>query len=222
MAQDLPGLDIELAGQPVRLLGERALWWPARRTLVAADLHWGKDASFRRAGVAVPAGELDDQLDRLSRMLEGLDAQRLLVLGDLIHDARGLTPRVVDQIAAWRRAHLGRRLILVRGNHDRHAPRMPSGWRLEEAGHALLEPPFVWVHEPTPHPDGHAVGGHLHPTTRLRAGADELRLPCFQITPEVTTLPAFTPFSAGPVVRRGRGARTFAIGDGEVFDVTPP
>jgi hypothetical protein len=32
-------LDLVLAGEPVRLLADRALYWPARRRLLLADLH---------------------------------------------------------------------------------------------------------------------------------------------------------------------------------------
>jgi len=38
------------------LLADRALHWPKRKTLVLADVHLGKDATFRAAGLPVPAG----------------------------------------------------------------------------------------------------------------------------------------------------------------------
>ena len=46
-----------MRGEPVHALADRALWWPARRRLVIADLHLGKGDAFRHAGIAVPRTE---------------------------------------------------------------------------------------------------------------------------------------------------------------------
>jgi metallophosphoesterase superfamily enzyme len=40
----------EVAGERLTLLGERLIWWPDRRTLLAADVHVGKIASLRQQG----------------------------------------------------------------------------------------------------------------------------------------------------------------------------
>ena len=48
--------EISLAGEAVRLLPERAIYWERERALVVADLHWGKAATFRAAGVPLPPG----------------------------------------------------------------------------------------------------------------------------------------------------------------------
>ena len=53
-------LCIEVAGEPVWLLPERAVFWPQGGTLVTADLHWGKAATFRSAGVPIPGGATGD------------------------------------------------------------------------------------------------------------------------------------------------------------------
>src|SRR3982074_1557313 len=57
----VPGdLTIELAGEEIILLPERAIYWPRAETLFVADTHWGKDATFRAAAIAVPGGTLRD------------------------------------------------------------------------------------------------------------------------------------------------------------------
>ena len=48
-------LEIELEGEKIALLPERALYWPAQHTLIVADLHWGKAGHFRKNGIAIPA-----------------------------------------------------------------------------------------------------------------------------------------------------------------------
>ena len=65
-------LELIIAGQPMRLLGDRALYWPARQRLMIADLHLGKGDVFRRAGISLPAGGTSDDLSRLERLVDDL------------------------------------------------------------------------------------------------------------------------------------------------------
>lgn len=83
---------IEIAGEELELLPERAIHWPARRTLFVADTHWGKAATLRAYSIPVPMGGTDDDLERLSRALEKTDARRLIVLGDALHAREGRSP----------------------------------------------------------------------------------------------------------------------------------
>ncbi|MDP3286967.1 MAG: DEAD/DEAH box helicase, partial [Methyloversatilis sp.] len=61
-------LQLDIAGESMTLLAERALWWPAQSTLLIADAHFGKGVTFRARGVAVPSGTSDDTLDRLAAL----------------------------------------------------------------------------------------------------------------------------------------------------------
>ena len=72
-------LIVELAGEIITLLPERAMYWPRAETLFVADTHWGKDATFRAAAIAVPGGTLRDDLDRLGATIQRTGARRLIV-----------------------------------------------------------------------------------------------------------------------------------------------
>jgi uncharacterized protein len=85
-------LDIELAGERVVLLPERALLWSRAATLFVADVHVGKAATLRAAAYAIPCGTTTGDLDRLGAAIKRSGARRLVVLGDLLH-ARGAPPR---------------------------------------------------------------------------------------------------------------------------------
>ncbi|NBP80976.1 hypothetical protein EBU58_09735, partial [bacterium] len=50
------------------LLPGRGAWLPTSRTLLVADLHLGKAASFRHAGLPVPEGSSGGDLQRLERL----------------------------------------------------------------------------------------------------------------------------------------------------------
>lgn len=45
---------LKICDQQLLMLPERALYWREQRVLFVADLHLGKDATFRQAGLPVP------------------------------------------------------------------------------------------------------------------------------------------------------------------------
>jgi DNA ligase-associated metallophosphoesterase len=205
-------VSIEVEGQQLSLLPERAVYWPARRTLVIADLHLGKDTAFRAAGVPIPPGTLDDDLARLTRAVSMSGAERLLVLGDLTHSRSGLSQSVVNAVGAWRQA-CPVPTVVIRGNHDRHLREIPTEWAMDLAVGPLLEGPFAFVHHPTTLADRYTWAGHLHPVVRLGNGVDRIRLPCFQLLSKGGVLPAFSRFTGGAVAVRDPLSRLFAIVD---------
>jgi hypothetical protein len=207
---------IHVGGAEVELLPERALWWAETRTLVVADLHWGKGETFRSWGIPVPAGELADDLGRLDRALEKTGAARLLVLGDLVHGA--LPAGVIAAVARWRERQRVP-MVLVRGNHDRHVPVLPADWHIADVAGVLREGPFAFTHVPEAVPGAYTWAGHVHPMARLVGRADSLRLPCFHVGARVGILPAFGTFTGGVVLPRAPGDRVFVLAADRVIDV---
>lgn len=210
-------LPLSVASTPLELRPDRSLFWPAARTLIVSDLHWGKAESFQRMGIPMPGAVLENDLARLDRALDETGAERLLVLGDLVHAKVGLTPGLVRRIAAWR-SERPLRLLLVRGNHDRSSGQLPESWRVEEV-EELIEGPFCFRHEPGELPGGYAWAGHLHPACTLRGRGDAIRLPCFVVGNRSGILPAFSEFTGGSSPPRARGTRLFAVTGASVIEV---
>jgi uncharacterized protein len=67
---------ITLAGVTVDLLADKALLLPDSRTLIVADLHWGKAAAYRALGVPIPHGTTRSGLNRLDSVLTRTGAAR--------------------------------------------------------------------------------------------------------------------------------------------------
>jgi DNA ligase-associated metallophosphoesterase len=151
-----------LAGERMLLLAQRALYWPRERTLFVADVHLGKAAAFRAGGVPVPRGATASDLSRLTALLAGTGARRLVVLGDLLHAAAGRVATLDAAFLRWRASHGAIEMTLVRGNHDTHAGDPPDGWRI-----CVVAAPFLLCHEPCEPPTGYALCGHVHPGVRL-------------------------------------------------------
>lgn len=204
-------MHIDLAGAPLQLLEQRAILWPATRTLLLADVHLGKGAAFRRAGLAVPAGSTASDLARLDALVEQHLPERLLVLGDLVHAAFAGPETWWPDFDAFRARHPGLWIQVVRGNHDRGLVGAPGRWALDWVGGRLVEPPFVFAHEPTDDPRGYVLAGHLHPVLRLRSAADRARLPVFWLRARMGVLPSFGSFTGGHPIRPTAGERLVAV-----------
>lgn len=210
---------IELQDEALELHVECALHWPRARTLIVADVHLGKDAAFRRAGLAVPSGSTARDLDRLSALLEQTRAERLLVLGDLFHASLQAQEPWFADVDAFRARHAQLRIEVVRGNHDRGAAGAPNHWNLHWHEGAHHEAPFVFAHEPQADERGYVLAGHLHPVLRLRSATDTLRLPVFWWRAQVGVLPSFGGFTGGHPITREARDRVHAVTPDAVIEI---
>ncbi len=140
-------------GADIVLLPGRAALLPTTRTLVCADVHLGKAATFRRAGLPVPEGSAQQDLKRLAGLITMHDAHRLIIAGDLFHARAGCTPRVLGEFTDFReqiRQQSDTEVVLVLGNHERSLGRQfsPQDLGIDQCVKELVEPPFRFVHEP--------------------------------------------------------------------------
>ncbi|MDB5802059.1 MAG: pdeM [Rhodocyclales bacterium] len=204
---------IEVAGETLVLLPERALWWPGRHTLIVADVHFGKSSVFRTHGVPVPAGSTDDNLARLNACIARYPAQRLLCLGDLTHARSGHTPQLVARLGDFREQHPDMHIELVRGNHDRHAG-VPEVLRVTVHEDPHLDGPFSLRHEPPRNEEGidsgYVLAGHVHPAIVLSTQHDRIRVPCFAVSERMTILPAFGAFTGMHALEMTAGTSYYA------------
>ena len=213
-------LPIKWAGESLTLLPERALWWPRERTLFIADPHFGKAASFRAFGIAAPEASHEDDLARLSALLNETRAERLMILGDFLHAPTGRSEATFGALAQWRARHAALDVELVLGNHDRRAGAPPAELRIRTFAEPAVIGPFLCCHEPPDDPPEFTLAGHLHPGVRLseRNGA-ALRGPCFHIAGKIAVLPAFGSFTGLHMIARRRDDRVFLIGPERVIEL---
>lgn len=211
-------LEIDLAGERLVLLAERAMYWPRRETLFVADTHWGKAATLRAHSIPVPHGTTADDLARLARALKRTGARRLVLLGDAIHARQGRSKAMFDAIEAWRAEHEALEILLVRGNHDAGAGDPPANLRIDCTDAPKMEAPFALQHHPRPSPFGYALAGHVHPAVRLRGlGRQAATLRCFHFTARVATLPAFGSMCGRGIIEPAPQDRVYVIADDEII-----
>jgi DNA ligase-associated metallophosphoesterase len=210
----------------VVLLPGRAAVVPATATLLVADLHLGKAATFRKAGIPVPEGSAQADLARLERLVHETSARRLVIVGDLFHARSGCTERVFAEFSATRRRFAGTEVVLVIGNHDRTLGKVPATLGIDACLPRLSEGPWHFVHEPSAPLAGAArssftISGHLHPTVSIRSpGGDRIADRCFVAEAATLVLPAFGSFTGGHRVTPAPGLRLWIARDDGVVEVT--
>lgn len=213
-------IEVEWAGETLVPLPERALYWPRERTLFVADIHLGKAEAFRAGAIPVPHGTTTTMLARLDRIVASTRCERLIFLGDLWHDRAGRTQRIDDAFLDWRLRYTELEVVLVEGNHDRKAGRVPEGFWVLELQEPCAVGPFALRHYPEPLEGCHVLAGHLHPAVKLDGrGGQSLCLPCFWFGASVGVLPAFGDFTGVARVRPQRGDRVLVVADNKVISV---
>ena len=211
-------LPIEHCGETLWLLPDKAIYWPARRALLVADVHIGKAASYRALHQPVPRGTTAITLARLDALLNQHDCEQLIILGDFLHARAAHSPDILASLSTWRKRHGTLKVVLVRGNHDRHAGDPPAALAIEVKDQPLLLEPFALQHEPVPHPSHPVLAGHVHPVYMLRGRARQrLRLPCFLVDAQVSLLPAFGEFTGGWEIAPTGASRVFLAGADRVW-----
>ena len=208
---------VALAGERLWLLARKAVYWPARRLLIIADIHFGKAAAFRALGVPVPHGTTTQNLQALDALLAAHDCAEIVFLGDFLHARAAHAAATVAAMLAWRARHPDVLLTVVRGNHDAHAgdPAAALGIRMVDEPHSVGK--LSLCHHPDTVAPGYVLAGHVHPVFHLRAGRGSLRLPCFLLGADRAILPAFGAFTGGHAVRPAAGERVYVTADAAIF-----
>lgn len=214
-------VEIEVVGERLWLLAERAVFRPNTQSLFVADLHLGKPAAFRAAGLPVPEDVTQSDLERLTKAVTLSGASRLVILGDLIHARSGQTARTVEAFAEWRNRHPELDVLLVRGNHDRHCKELPAEWKTSVAEDRVVDGPFVYCHWPDECGEGYVLGGHVHPIAVMAGrGRQRIRLRCFAVGERRMILPAFGSFTGGASGGPQPSDRVFLVADDCIVEAT--
>lgn len=202
--------------QQFLLYPNRTMYWENNATLIASDLHLGKSGHFRKHGIAVPQQLFKEDLIRLFTAVEHSKANRLLIVGDLVHSHAN---KELGLFEKWRKDYSRLEIVLVKGNHDI----LSSAW-YADAGitvvNHLQENGLFFIHEPPAEITAPTICGHIHPGVRLGGGARQsLRFPCFYFGAHTCILPAFGLFTGTHAIRLKKSDNLFAIVNHELIKI---
>lgn len=201
---------LSFAGCDFIALPQAALFWPARRALLVADLHFEKASWFARTGQLLPPYDSAATLDAIEGLVAATDAREVWCLGDSFHDSAGaarLSAQSRDRIAVLARAV---HWTWVVGNHDAG---MDDGSEADLGGTVAAEAEvdgIVLRHEAEPGDARPEISGHFHPKLRLSLRGRHVSRRCFVRSASKLVMPAFGALAGG--LDAGHAAIRDAVG----------
>lgn len=206
-------------GEELILDKERALYLPNNQLLAISDLHLGKSAHFRQAGLQVPSTIAQRDLQRLSLLIEKYQPKTLLINGDMFH--HGLNTDI-NEFANWRMQYPELNFLLVKGNHDRLRIQDYRAMNIEIHETSFCSGPFCFIHDApkSTKEELYAITGHIHPgVTIVGKAKQKLKFPCFYFGKEYAVLPAFSLFTGLYNIYPKPNERIFAVTLNSVVEV---
>ena len=186
-------------GHEWRALPQGALYWPSRRALLVADLHFEKASWYAIGGQMLPPYDTLATLADLAALVAAAGAREIWCLGDSFHDAAGCERLPERARAILRELTAGARWTWITGNHDPVLVDRCGGAVMDEAAVDGV----VLRHEARADELQPELSGHFHPKLRVRVRGRLVQRRCFIATQAGATR----------VRRADRRARRRAPGD---------
>ncbi|HYJ51825.1 MAG TPA: ligase-associated DNA damage response endonuclease PdeM [Allosphingosinicella sp.] len=181
------------SGHELMALPQGALFWPARRALLVADLHLEKASWFAKGGQMLPPYDSAATLADLSLIVATAAAEEIWCLGDSFHDREGCDRLPEDARAALIALTSTTRWTWIVGNHDVGFADHCGGAVVEEAQVDGL----ILRHEAEPAETRPELSGHFHPKLRITHRGRQISRRCFVATATKLILPAFGALTGG-------------------------
>ena len=161
-----------------------ALYLKKYKTLVISDCHIGFEEALNKQGVLIPRFQFKEIIDRLTEILKKVNPETIIINGDVKHEFGTISKqewRQTLQLIDFLSKHC-KRLILIRGNHDKILGPIADKRKITIADNVLLEDILI-TH-------GHKlvkslkgiktiIIGHEHPAIGLRDNAKVETYKCF-------------------------------------------
>jgi DNA ligase-associated metallophosphoesterase len=180
-------------GHELMALPQGALFWPARRALLVADLHLEKASWFAKGGQMLPPYDSIATLADLTAVVTATGAEEIWCLGDSFHDSAGCD-RLPEAARDLLKALTARtRWTWITGNHDPGIADHCGGEIVEEA----LVDGLLLRHEADPDEARPELSGHFHPKLRISLRGRLVSRRCFVATARKLILPAFGALTGG-------------------------
>jgi len=188
-------MELALGGERFLADCSGALYWPAERTLIVADLHFEKASFFASRGVMLPPYDTAATLAALSQVIGIYQPARVIALGDSFHDSAGGARLSPDNREFLFSLRTGREWIWITGNHDPEFIDEIGGNFIESFEKAALS----FRHQPGE--SAFEVVGHYHPVARISVRGRTMRRRCFANSQRRLVMPAFGSLTGGFNIR---------------------
>jgi DNA ligase-associated metallophosphoesterase len=197
---------------------EKVIFLPDLSTLLIADLHLGKVAHFRKAGIGIPFESYKEDYRSLNDVLINYSPNKIVIVGDLFHSTYN---NDWENFIEFLSVFSEKQFILVKGNHD-----IMSDVRYASPNLSLVETyilgDLIITHEPMVEiqEKKYNLYGHLHPGVRIKGRSKQsLRLPCFYFENNFGIMPAFGRFTGLALQNPNVDTEVFIIAEEKVISL---
>ncbi len=212
-------MTITIRGEELILAKERAIYSAKQHLLAISDLHLGKSAHFRKAGLQVPSTLAKSDLDRLSLLLDSFAPSTLLINGDMLHHEINTE---VDEFEHWKQQYRNLKFMLVKGNHDKLNLSQYNELGIEVHSPSYCTENFCFIHDAVSCKEQnlYPISGHVHPGVSIIGKAKQrLKFPCFYFGKDYAIMPAFSAFTGLYLLKPKIEDQIFAITPNQVVKV---
>ncbi len=191
--------------------------------MIVSDLHFEKGSAFARRGVLLPPYDTRETLMRLESVVKKYAPERVIVLGDSLHDREGFERIDFEDLMRIYELQSKRDWIWLKGNHDPSIPDQLGGTALDQ----FESDGLTFRHEPVCGAGDYEIAGHLHPVAKISRKGRSLRRRCFIHNENSLVVPAFGSYTGGLNILEdafqdyfdGRLPAIWMLGEGDVFQV---
>ncbi|WP_156680303.1 ligase-associated DNA damage response endonuclease PdeM [Sphingomonas profundi] len=206
-------------GVELMAIGQGALFWPSRRALLVADLHFEKASWYARFGQMLPPYDSIATLSDLTALVAACGAREVWCLGDSFHDRDGCERLPARAQALLCDLTAGTRWTWITGNHDAGLT-APETRLADHCGGEIVEEAtvdgLVLRHEADPGDARPELSGHFHPKLHVTLRGRRIARRCFVTSATKLILPAFGALTGGldaahPAIVRAAGRPAQAL-----------
>lgn len=212
-------MELRIRNNTFELLPQKAIYWKEQRTILVSDLHIGKIAHFRKAGIPVPREGSQNNFDRLDEIIRTSNPAHIIFIGDLFHSD---VNQEWDQFCAWRKQYPAVKMDIVLGNHDRLPENFCDAYQIDIYPTELTVGPFTFSHHPREEFNAaeYVISGHIHPVISLSGIARQsVTVPCFYFGLQQAVLPSFGYFTGGYAIDINEADTVIAVAQNRLFAV---
>ena len=169
----------------------KSLYWKRLNTLIIADLHLGKSVSYAKNKQFLPPYDTKEILDELFISLEEIKPNKLIIVGDLLHDAFSTLSLKEKDHKDFRQYMKNTDFIWIKGNHDKNIEIKGfnnfSKYEVDK---------FLFTHIPISS-SLFQICGHYHPKAKISHKGKTIFKTSFVHNEKILILPSFGILTGG-------------------------
>lgn len=189
-------ITLNFAGHEIQLLASGACYWPQQKTLIVADLHLEKGSYFALRGQPIPLADTRSTLEKLQQEIFNLQPQRVICLGDNVHDAKGFLRMKEEDFLLLQSMHLSvPSWLWIIGNHETPRLEKPALEKINFVFEVIIDN-LCFTHQ-FQKERLFQIMGHFHPKISITRQGVKITGKCFSVTENVLIMPAFGSYTGG-------------------------